>query len=73
MAENALTAAFFELHGRRRLLADGIMTLMEYSSERIIMLCRGTRVRIWGTDLQIALLSQNKAMITGLISGFEFF
>jgi len=73
MGENAFTAPFFELHGRKELLADGVMTLMEYSRERVVLLCRGARVRIWGAELQVALLTQSKAVISGIINGFEFF
>ena len=73
MSDNAFTAPFFQLFGRKELHAEGVMTLMEYSRERVVLLCRGARVRVWGTELQVALLSQSKAIISGVINGFEFF
>lgn len=73
MEENIYNAPFFQLQGRRLLQAEGVMTLMEYSTERVVMLCRGSRVKVWGSGLQVALLSQSKAVITGMINGFEFF
>ncbi|MBQ3082025.1 MAG: YabP/YqfC family sporulation protein [Clostridia bacterium] len=73
MADNTFTAPFFQLFGRKELHAEGVMTLMEYSKERVVLLCRGIRVRIWGSELQVALLSQSKAVISGVINGFEFF
>lgn len=73
MAENSFTAPFFQLFGRKELHAEGVMTLMEYSKERVVLLCRNVRVRVWGTELQVALLSQSKAVISGVINGFEFF
>lgn len=73
MADNTFTAPLFQLFGRKELHAEGVMTLMEYSRERVVLLCRGVRVRIWGSELQVALLSQSKAIISGVISGFEFF
>lgn len=73
MQDNMFTAPSFELHGRRLLQAQGVMTLVEYSKEQVIMLCRSSRIRIRGADLQVAMLSQNRAVITGLINGLEFF
>lgn len=73
MAENSFKAPLFQLFGRKELHAEGVMTLMEYSKERVVLLCRSVRVRIWGTELQVALLSQSKAIISGVINGFEFF
>ncbi len=73
MEENILSAPSFELHGRRLLRAQGVMTLVEYSKEQVTMLCRSSRIRIRGEELQVAMLSQNRAVITGLICGLEFF
>lgn len=73
MEDNVLNAPFFQLQGRRLLQAEGVMTLMEYSKEQVVMLCRGTRVKVRGEELKVALLSQSRAVITGLINGFEFF
>ncbi len=73
MVENTFTAPLFQLFGRKELHAEGVMTLMEYSRERVVLLCRGIRVRIWGEGLQVALLSQSKAIISGTVNGFEFF
>lgn len=70
--ENSLTAPAFQLQGRRLLQAEGVMTLLEYSKERVVLLCRNTKVIVRGEGLKVALLSQNRAVITGLICGFEF-
>ncbi len=70
--ENAFTSPFFELHGRRELFVDGAVTLVEYGEEQIVLLCGGQKVRIRGTTLRVALLSASKAVINGLISGFDF-
>ncbi len=72
MENKGFTAAFFELQGRSRLLVEGLVTLTEYSDERINMMCRGNAVRVRGKELKIALLGETKAMITGRIDGFEF-
>lgn len=71
--DNNITAPYFQLQGRRQLQAEGVMTLMEYSREQVVMLCKGIRIRVRGEDLKVALLSQSRAVITGLINGFEFF
>ncbi len=73
MENKTLSSPSFELHGRRLLQAQGVMTLVEYSTERVIMVCRSSRIRVTGQDLQVAMLSQNRAVITGLIGGLEFF
>lgn len=73
MDNNMLSAPTFELHGRRLLRAQGVMTLVEYSREQLTLLCKSSRIRIRGEELQVALLSQNRAVITGLINGLEFF
>ena len=73
MAENIFTAPSFELHGRRLLKAQGVMTLVEYTEEKVTMLCRSSRISIRGTDLQVAMLAHDRAVITGQINGLEFF
>lgn len=73
LSDNIFTAPSFELHGRRLLKAQGVMTLVEYTNEKVTMLCRSSRISIRGTELQVAMLSQNRAVITGLINGIEFF
>ena len=72
MTKDGFTASFFELQGRSKLLVEGLITLTEYSENLIYMMCRGNAVRVRGRTLQIALLGESKAMITGRIDGFEF-
>lgn len=72
MAENVFTAPLIQLFGRRELCAEGVMTLLEYSTVRVTLLCRELTLSIRGTELQVALLSHNKAVISGNIKGFEF-
>lgn len=72
MAENAFTSPFFELHGRRELFIDGVVTLMEYGAEQIVVLCGGLKLRIRGEDLRVALLSSSKAVINGTLHSFDF-
>ncbi len=72
MTKDGFTAAFFELQGRSRLLVEGLITLTEYSESNIYMMCRDNAVRVRGHGLQIALLGECKALITGRIDGFEF-
>lgn len=73
MENMGLSSPTFELYGRRTLQAQGVMTLVEYSREQVIMLCKSSRIRIKGEELQVALLSKNRAMVTGLIKGLDFF
>lgn len=73
MENMGLSSPTFELYGRRTLQAQGVMTLVEYTREQVIMLCKSSRIRIRGEDLQVALLSKNRAMVTGLIKGLDFF
>ena len=73
MENMGLSSPTFELYGRRTLQAQGVMTLVEYTREQVIMLCKSSRIRIKGEDLQVALLSKNRAMVTGLIKGLDFF
>lgn len=72
MGESAFTAPYFELHGTRELFLDGACTLLQYAAGEVVLLCGGLRVRIRGTKLQVALLSPDKAVISGSISGFDF-
>ena len=72
MAENAFTSPFFEIHGRKELFVDGAVTLMEYGAEQIVLLCGGLKIRVKGNGLQVALLSANKAVISGVLGGFDF-
>ncbi|MBQ4647792.1 MAG: YabP/YqfC family sporulation protein [Clostridia bacterium] len=73
MENMGLSSPTFEMYGRRTLQAQGVMTLVEYTREQVIMLCKSSRIRIRGEDLQVALLSKNRAMVTGLIKGLDFF
>lgn len=70
--ENAFGTPFFEIHGRRELLADGVITLLEYDAERIVLLCGGQKLAVRGTGLRIALLSASKTVICGQICGVDF-
>lgn len=72
MAENAFTSPFLELHGRRELFADGAVTLLEYGAQQIVLLCGGLKIRVRGEGLQVALLSANKAVISGVLCGLDF-
>ena len=72
MAENVFTAPLIQLFGRSELCADGVMTLLEYSDQRVTLLCRELTLYIKGSELQVALLSHNKAVISGVIKSFEF-
>jgi len=72
MAENVFTAPLIQLYGRSELCAEGVMTLLEYSTERVTLLCKDLTLSIKGSELQVALLSQNKAVISGRIKSFEF-
>lgn len=72
MVENAFTSPFLELHGRRELFVDGSVTLTEYGDEQIVFACCGQRLRVRGRSLRVALLSADKALINGVIDGFDF-
>ncbi len=70
--ENAFTAPFYELHGRRELFIDGECTLTEYGDEQIAFICGGHSVRVRGKGLRVALLSAGKSIIVGTINGLDF-
>ncbi|MBR6593746.1 MAG: YabP/YqfC family sporulation protein [Clostridia bacterium] len=72
LKDNFLSSPTFELQGKRLLQADGVMTLIEYSRDRVVLLCREGRISIRGEGLKVSLLSRERAVVSGLITGFDF-
>ena len=72
LKENSITASSFVLQGKRLMQAEGVMTLIEYSRDRVVLLCREGCVSIRGEGLKVSLLSRERAVVSGLIIGFDF-
>lgn len=65
------TAPWITVYGKSKLHAEGMMTLAEYTSENVVLVCKNSCLRVRGTQLQVALLSQSRAIISGNLQSLE--
>lgn len=71
MADIFCTAPWITVYGKNKLHAEGAMTLVEYTAESIVLMCRNSLLHVRGTELKVALLGQSRAIISGNLQGLE--
>lgn len=73
--KNALTPSegiFLELRGRKRLVAEGIDALLEYTDTRITVGADCQRLMLTGRGLEMRFLSANRIVVEGTIVRIEY-
>lgn len=63
---------YLELRGTRRLVAEGIDALVEYTDTRIAVGIGARRLAIGGRGLEMCFLSENRIVIEGEIVRIEY-
>ena len=65
------TAPWITVYGKHKLHAEGAMTLAEYTAEKVVLVCKNSLLKVSGTQLQVSLLSQSRAIISGNLEALE--
>ncbi len=64
--------AVISITGNRCAVVDGCDGIMDYDQEKVILRTGRLTVRINGRDLRLARLTENSAVIHGIISSVEY-
>ena len=63
---------YLELRGMKRMIAEGIDALLEYTDTRIAVGAGTHRLAVCGHGLEMCFLSENRIVIEGEISKIEY-
>lgn len=73
MAERrGMGGALIELTGNRSAVVDGCDGIVDYDGEKVILRTGRLTVRFSGRDLRLKRLTENSAVIEGIITGLEY-
>lgn len=72
MDAKPIGGAVISITGNRLAVVDGCDGVMDYDEERVILRTGRLTVRMTGRALRLTSLTENSAVIEGLISGVEY-